>query len=77
MRGVAEEESDLATAERHIIWSEMAISVQRWRIENVKNSALNIDDAQSLLTIMESLLETFQQHRQLILEALTRIDHRI
>jgi hypothetical protein len=74
MRGINEEKNDLAMAERHIISIKLAISAQHWRIERQKNAGLNTDDSETLLRLMETIRQTFREHRQLILEALACMD---
>jgi hypothetical protein len=66
------ERRHLKEADRHIAETELRIAKQRKLLQKLENLGAAEGDALHLLSLMVDSLKTFQEHRQLILEALQR-----
>ena len=69
MPNLEHELADLAAAERHIERGRDRVERQRELVRRLEQHGHDAVDAQKLLNIMESVLRTFEEHRDMIIAA--------
>ncbi|GJD59630.1 hypothetical protein [Methylobacterium dankookense] len=68
------EERHLLRANILLIEAELRFSEQFLRVEHLKANGRRTEDAETLLQIIEETLQAYRDHRELILDALSRAD---
>lgn len=72
MTSTEKELNDLALADRHILEGEARIGAQKLRLDELRRSGSDLDQAVDLLRTMEQTLEQFRVHRLTIVQTLER-----
>jgi hypothetical protein len=62
--------NDLALADRHILEAQARIEAQRSRVDALRRSGSDLNQAVDLLNTMEQTLEQFRAHRLTIVQTL-------
>jgi hypothetical protein len=76
MLDIAMERAHLAKADRGIAAGEERIRCQLLRVEAMRNSHLDLTQAEALLETFRQTLEVWRGHRGEILSAITRLEAR-
>ncbi|MEZ2352200.1 hypothetical protein [Caballeronia sp. RCC_10] len=68
MRTLRDEEDDLILADRHIAESNERVATLIRLVEREKEAGLDAAECENLVYVMQDVLKTFVEHRQLIIE---------
>ena len=73
MRNLRLEENELTLADRHIADGNERIARLTRLLERQKEAGVDTDRCENLISLMQSVLETFSSHRQLIVQEIERL----
>ena len=74
MTDLETEREHLAKANRDLVEGERRVSAQMLLIERMRVGERDTSDAELLLLMLQQSLQAWQNHRELILQAITRLE---